>query len=414
MKNIKYLTSLLLIILGCNSDESIKNPTIEEPSIEYNINSISPLRSRIGDTIKISGTNLTKLHSLYFLHEDRIYYQDTIKMKSISFITQNENEITLKIPEVYHENMVVEFPNTNNFKLEIVGIIPIINNFEHVRQIQVIDKDIVLLKDNNKIYKSTDGFYKWETVYESPNDHSISSFYYLDENNCWIGLQGNTGISIHYSNNGGNDTNLKFQVSSSNSGNQINKIQFSSLSKGFFVDNNQEMYIADNGIFENIYSYYPNLSMLPFGKIEIWDFNAINEDLIFLAPNDKPFLIKIDNQKFTYSEFDLWPLSPIFFDNIGYVQVNSDIHKTNDLGNSWNKIKTFENHYPRIQFLNNQEGFAFVNYSPAEMYITKNGGTTWEKYFTFPQYHDGHHKDFTEINGLIGSANGRLWKYRKE
>ena len=92
MKNYKFLTSFFfLLILGCGSDES------EEPISEYNINSISPLQVKIGDTIKISGTNLTRLDSIYFLYEDRIYSKDTI---NVSLITRDENEITLKMPEV--------------------------------------------------------------------------------------------------------------------------------------------------------------------------------------------------------------------------------------------------------------------------------------------------------------------------
>ena len=169
MKNIKYLTVLLfLIILGCGSDDSLENPEIaEEPPIQYSISNISPIRAKIGDTIKLTGTNLNKLEEVFFLHEDRVYYQDTIKVNSFSFITKNENEITLKIPEVFHEKMLVEFPNTNNYNLEIIGVIPIINDFEHVRQIQIMDENTAFLKDNGKIYKSTDGFYNWETVYES-------------------------------------------------------------------------------------------------------------------------------------------------------------------------------------------------------------------------------------------------------
>ena len=96
------------------------------------------------------------------------------------------------------------------------------------------------------------------------------------------------------------------------------------------------------------------------------------------------------------------------------MQVNDYIHKTMDSGNSWAKIKTFDRDYTRIYFWNRNEGFAFAPSPPAEMHLTLDGGTTWKKYFTFPKYHRAHHKDFTEVNGLIGSANGRLWKYRKE
>lgn len=403
---------MLLIIIGCskNSDDTVESQNSAQ------ISNINPLKVKIGDTITINGSNLEKLSYLSFRHHSLDYFEYDVKIQSYQFLSRTNEKITVKVPDLVNENISIFIPADKFYELDLVGIIPIINNFEHVAQIQVINETTVFLTDNTKIYKSTDGFYNWDVVYEAPNGQIISTFYFLNENQCWIGLQGNTtateGVSIHYSENGGIDFNLKFQVNNLSYGNKINRIKFTSLTKGFFVDNNQKMYVSDNSTFENIFDYYPNLSSLPLG--EIWDFTAINDDLIFLAPNGIPNLIKIDNQNITHSEFDLWPLAPLFFNNIGYVQTNSDIHKTTDLGNSWVKIKTFENYYPQIEFLNSQEGFAFVNYSPAEMHITTDGGTTWKKYFTFPRFHEGNHKGFTEINGLIGSANGRLWKYRKE
>ena len=212
--------------MGCDSDESLEDPTIIQPIINYKVTNISPLQVKIGDTVKISGTNLTKLDSIYFLHEDRIYNNDTTKIKWHSYISNTDNEITLRVPEVFHEKMLIEFPDTNNFKLEIVGMIPVLNRFEHIEQIQITDENTVFLMDDKRIYKSNDGFYKWEVVYESPNNYDITSFYYLNKNECWIGLGGTNGVSIHYSENGGKDFTLLHQVHNSYGGRWIRNMKF--------------------------------------------------------------------------------------------------------------------------------------------------------------------------------------------
>lgn len=124
-----------------------------------------------------------------------------------------------------------------------------------------------------------------------------------------------------------------------------------------------------------------------------------------------PYLIKNDDQNVTLTEFDVSPSPPFFFGNTGYVQVNSDIYKSLDLGNSWSKIKTFENRTPELYFISAQEGFAFVNNFPNEIYITKNGGLTWVKYY---EYDGSPYREFNLKRGLIGGENGQLWKYIKE
>jgi hypothetical protein len=408
MKNYKFLTSFFfLLILGCGSDGSDE---LEEPIIEYNINSISPLQVKIGDTIKISGTNLTRLHNtLYFLYEDSIYSKDTIK---VSFITRDDNEITLKIPEVYHENIILVIPKTNNFKLEIVGMIPTISKFNYIEQIQVLDENTAFLLSQFKIYKSKDGFYKWDNQIELANK-VITSFFFLNENVGWVAVWEETGNNIYLTVDGGNSFTFKYHINNF-SNNSIRKIRFVSPNRGLFKDNSGNIFIANNDSFENIYDYYPNLSALPFGKTDLWDFTIINENLIFLDPNDKPYLIKINNQNITYSEFDFSSQAPFFFENIGYVQVNSDIYKTLDFGDSWSKIKTFEDHYPDIHFFNGLIGCAIVQSYPDEFYLTEDGGMTWRKYFTFPKFYMNYRKDFSKTNVLMCNYDGRTWKYRKE
>lgn len=414
MNSLKYLAFIFFfLVLACGTDEQ---PVVKDP-LKYSITSITPLRGKIGDTITIKGNNLKALRELYFTHVDEEYYNVSKTINLYAFISQTDDEIVLKIPYVYHENMRIEFlaPFTSEFELEVVGMIGVKNEFNTIGAVQIIDENTAYLSNGNKILKSTDGYYKWETVYECPQGLSISSFFFLDELNSWVGLHGENENSLYYSNDGGYHFNFKFKVDDGYGGSSINKIQFTSLQKGFFVNNVQKMFVTDNETFQDIYSYYPQLDTLPFGKVDIWTFNAINENLIFLTASNEPYLLKIDNQNMSYSELDAYSLSyPVFFDNIGYFHEQSYIYKSTDSGDSWQKLKTFDNRYSRMNFLNAQEGYAFVPRTPEEMHLTKDGGVTWEKYFTFPQYTSGRINDFKGDSGLLADGWGNLFKYRKE
>ena len=404
MKYLKFLIFILLVASCSNSDS--------EGSIEslIKINSISPLRAKIGDTITITGSNLDKLSYVYFKH-NYMPEDNNVKIEPYTFISRSNKKITFKIPKLVHENITIYLPNIDTgYNLDLVGFIPIQNDMRIV-QSQTLTNEIAYLTDGEKIYKSTDGYYNWHSIYTIPEGYDLSSFYYLDENHCWIGVISDiTGVSIFYSDNGGADFSLKFNVG--HTAGKINKIKFFSLSKGFFVDNNQEMYVSDNTSFLNIYDYYPNLSLLPFGKIEIWDFNALNENLIFLSPNDTHFLIKIDNQNITYSEFYTFPSAPQIFNSIGYTQVESDIYKTTDLGNSWTKIKTFDNYTPDLHFFNENVGFAMVNYTPNVFYKTVNGGNTWIDYWTPSSFL--YNNSLPTVTPKHVWLFGDLWKYIEE
>ncbi len=221
------------------------------------------------------------------------------------------------------------------------------------------------------------------------------------------------GINIYETSDGGKTATVKYQINPNGEWNQrIRKIQFLSQTKGFFGDGNLNVYRAEGNTWDNIYNVYPDMQALPGGQVEIWDFNAVNENLIFLSPNGNPYLIKVDHSEVSSTFFDIWPShAPHFHGHTAFLQVNSDIYKTTDLGNTWMKIKTFDGYYPEIYFFNAQKGFAFVNYTPKEIYSTLDGGETWQSQYTFPNDYTYNLREFNSTTGLIIGGNGKGLKY---
>ncbi len=400
------------IITACNSDEINENY-----NEEFEITSITPLRAKIGDTITIRGKNLDKIANFYFRHDEGAPFEHELKYSY--YPTDKGEEIKLKIPKLYYENVKIAFRDGLSFKLELVGLIPIITGYENYsRQIQTIDDSIAYATLGDKIYKSVDGFYTWNVAIEFQNSN-ITSFFFLDENIGWIAIMEESGRNIYFTQDGGKSLSLKYHINDKPNGfldgSDIRKIQFISQNKGMFKDGNGNVFIADDSSWSNVYDYYPSLSALPFDQIELWDFKMIHDNLIFLTPSQPPYrLIKIDNQNITYSQFDIWQSAPQFFGDIGFVQGDNNIYKSSDLGDSWTIIKTFENAAPEVHFINIQEGFAFVNKFESEIYQTKNSGVTWENYITFSQFESASYGDFNQKTGLLGNSKGKLWKYRKE
>jgi len=375
LKRISYLNIivkcliLITIFCSCASEDSVAETGVI-------IQSISPRKGKIGDSITILGKNLGKVSTINFKHNVTGFRDYDVQVSYLSFISRSDEKLVVKIPTLANEDISV-----SGFDFDLVGFIPILKDIDVIQSQALTDK-VALVTDGKKIYKSTDGYFKWESIYTVPNAYRINCFYYLDENHCWIGISGTIASasvnSIYYSENGG----LDFVPKVIGLSDAIRKIQFSSLIKGYFVDYESKMYFTNNDTFENIYSYYPNLYSLISNNTEINDFTVVNENLVFIAPARVPYLIKMNNQNISHSEFDISTAAPQFFNNIGYVQVNSDIYKTTDLGDNWLKIKTFPNHYSKIHFLDENVGFAMVNYTPYVYYKTVDGGNTWFDYWT--------------------------------
>ena len=423
----KYFLLPLFIVLflaSCSEENSEKFSENSEKLLD-NAKFISAdlMKPKIGDTITISGSNLNSIDSLFFRHTKEEYKKYDVKIYSWNFIARDNEHITLQVPTLVHEDITVRDNLHANIKLSLSGIFCVAapaylaGAGYSAMYVQLMSESVAFKNGGYQLFKSTDGFYNWTQVFESP-DWNINSFYFLNLNQCWIGVLDkiNNSHSIYYSENGGKDFSLKFKVTDKYNGSFILKIQFVTDTKGFFIDNDSNLYITDNNSFKNIFDHYPELSVLTDGKIDIYDFNVVNENLLFISPNDRRYLIKIENGEVSKYPFEVWPSeAPKFHNNTGFLQVNSDIYKSTDLGNSWVKVKTFENHYPRIHFFNENEGLAFVNYTPEIVYKTTDGGVNWKQYMTIPKNYGLFRKHFYNKTGLLRAGNrGRLFKFKED
>lgn len=412
---INYIIILVSFLLfNCsseNSDEMIDSVN------RLAINNVSPSRVKIGDTIRISGNRLDLIEKLVFFNEKQTHPNDQpFNAPKHYFITHTENEITLKIPWFYHEEMTIDFNNLDRttWDLELYGMIPIFHSFESVQQIKVIDENIAYLKNGGSIYKSIDGFHNWTPIFEGRANH----FFFLNEMIGWITEEEDGEAKIYYTEDGGNSFELQNTFSLPNTSDFIRKIWFSSENKGYFVTSGLQMFVIENNTFKNIFEYFPNLNNQQFMYDEIWDFSILNDDLLFILTNwpEDP-LIKIDNQNITLSSFESGIIKPPqFIDNIGFILSNQHLYKSEDNGSSWTKIKSFENFPRSINFIDNQHGFIYIENGPNPPYFneTFDGGVTWKKYYTFTRYatsyHIGDFHDFSTTNGLVGSGRS-LFKY---
>ncbi len=414
MKHYFLLIVVAILFISCSDD------SFESNSKKFKITDVFPKKAKIGDTITITGNNLMSEERILLHHLNKDYSKYNVYVYRFNYIEGSNEEIKIVVPTLVHEDIAIGFGiDSPKFKLSgffSIGALPnVAGAGTSAVNVQLMSESIAFKNNGNKLYKSTDGFYNWTLVTEF-TEGSIYSFYYLNQNQCWIGVnKDDDSHAIYYSENGGKNFNFKFKVSGKYDGGWIEKIQFISDTKGLFIDDDNDIFITDNNTFKNIYDYYPELINLTSGKIQWADFNIINENLLFISPNSGKYLIKIENGNVSKYSFDIWPGVPQFFNNTGYLQVNSDIYKSTDLGTSWTKIKTFEGHYPRIYFFNEKEGLAFVNYKPEIVFKTIDGGVTWKEYFTIPKGHGGFRKDFYNKTGLLRSGNrGRLFKFLED
>lgn len=410
---IKYILkiSILLFLISCEKPDD----EISAKESKFTIDKIFPLKAVIGDTITIEGSNLENLQFVVFTHNVGRFGANNIRIDKYRFLYRSNEKIQVIIPLLKHDDVSILIQGGTLYPLELVGIIPIDNNFHAIRGIQVLSEKVAYLREDNTIYKSSDGFYTWQLVYKAPEGSGITSFYFLDEVHCWVGMTGPTfNVTLHYSKNGGADFNFMFEIPkgiNSYGAGYIRRIQFTSPTKGYLADIQTNIFVVEDFEHQNIYDKYPELHSLPFGKIELWDFSIINEKFIFLTPNDSHYLIRMENGNISYSEFpSSWPNPPMLFDNVGYLE-SDDVYKTTDSGNSWNKIDSFGKKGYFLKFLNNLEGLSFER---GEIYMTSDGAISWKKIHTMFTHHgDADYTDFTSNNGLIASSRGRLLKYVK-
>ncbi len=158
---------LLGTFAGCSSDD---------PDTVSMIESITPARVEIGDTITIAGTGLNIINDIYFNHEDRNFEDYDVKVTS--FVSKNDQEIKVIVPRLVHERVYVHTHNTNNFDFELTGYLKLSHQFADPIQLQILDESTAFMIDKWTLYKSTDGWYTWTPL--NFTNKKITSCFFLD------------------------------------------------------------------------------------------------------------------------------------------------------------------------------------------------------------------------------------------
>ncbi|MCM4159541.1 hypothetical protein DHB64_06495 [Antarcticibacterium sp. W02-3] len=403
---------ILWLFFSCSQEESqIPIPTPANSSA--NIETVTPHRLKIGDTLSIKGENLKKINKVKFEYDQRIYDSYDVEIFSRNFVTYEDELIEVIIPTAVHENLNLMI-GEEAYPIELVGFIPLSKYFPSIQQFQTTDEKTGFVLADKKLYRSTDGFYTWTTVIEY-NQGFPDTFFFLNEDIGWLVYHDPYGGPGLYFTNNGRDFELMFRIEQESHGN-VRKVYFLNENMGYLINDDGTVLVIENGIPVDLYEYYPQLKNPDISRIDVYDLTAVSKDLLFLAPNDREFLVKIENGNVSYSPFNIWPLAPQLFGNVGYLQANSDIYKTEDQGSTWNKIKTYENYYPQIWFYDQHHGMAFVNYNEPQIFETRDGGETWHSYpvpatVNLRTPTSGTSNFFTGYLGKFGSG---LTKYIKE
>ncbi|MER3316650.1 MAG: hypothetical protein RIB79_00010 [Allomuricauda sp.] len=181
MKN-NIIICLFIAIVGCSTNDTADDT---EPSNGPEALNVLPAKVKIGDTIRITGNNLDVLTRIAIFNEKLTHSNERpFIAEEYHFITYTENEITLEIPWLYHEQVTIDFKNSfvTNWNLELIGIIPIRHDFTKIREIDVVNQDQAYLINDFNVYRSKDSFYNWTSIFEG----QVTAIHFINETTGWI------------------------------------------------------------------------------------------------------------------------------------------------------------------------------------------------------------------------------------
>ena len=413
-----------MVISSCSDDESniIKqNPDENDTHIK-----ISPSKIKIGeigDTIRITGTGLSKIKRIVMEYEgltDDFDGSFEFGLSGAPYIKYTDEEILVKpdyFPEYYREKISIYLKEADNTvimksQLDVYGLIPVKKTFSNATQIEVVSSLVAYVLDENRvIYKSSDGYIEWNEFFSS--EYHIRGMQFMNASTGWIVVREGMYSNFYITKDGGASFELYFPKDSIT--HDVIDFQFTSIDKGYFRTIRDEMFVIDALEVVPFYDFFNELdtSVLESEKVAL--FRAIDNDLIFIQPLNSESLIRISDGEILETpmgEF-YWNM-PEIFGNIGYfAPFGKKLYKTTNKGLSWVEIREFENFYLNAGFLNKDLGFAINSdyTNPTDIYFTDDGGESWNKYYTSAGRFDaGRLFDFTFNSGLLGGPR-RLFRY---
>lgn len=425
MIKMKFLTLLVLFIFTSCSSEDEPNRTSEGPEEGSAEIKISPSRIRIGeigDTIRITGKGLDAIKRVEMRYEGKTDDLDGSFEFGLSggpFIKHTDEEIIIKpayFPEYYREEITLFLKDADHkvvkkTQLKVYGVIPIKHNFSNVTHIKVISSQIAYVLDGNKsIYKSSDGYNEWTEIFSS--GYHIAGVYFIDAQTGWIVVDEGNYTNIYITKDGGSTFNLYLPQDSLT--HSVWNIQFTSVNRGYFNTDREAMFVIDNLEVIPFYEFFNDLDTSTLSSEDVFKFQAVNDNLIFIKPSNSESLVRISDNEILKIPFGEFYNMPEFFGDTGYFSPFwKKLYKSTDRGDSWEEIKEFENIYLNSGFLSADTGFAINSQypDPTDIYFTNDGGISWIKYYTSAGRFDaGRLFDFNRNAGLFGDPR-RLFKY---
>lgn len=422
MNKILYLI-FFAFLLSCSSDvsETLTDDIIVIPDpdpdpdpdpIEHVVEfiSISPNKVRIGDTITINGTNLNRITQLI------------INDRNLSLLEQQDDKLKAIIPILNNEKLkirsIADTVVADSISLDLIGTFPLRVNLDYdVNHIKMINANDAFAAANKNLYKTTDGGYNWELI--KTFEHSISSIFFIDENNGWVGLYEMTNF-LYSTNDGGTTFVPILETGPSYQGKSVTDIIFSSPTSGYLLTGKGEIYHTnDNSNFSLTYDH-------PFsdegsGNIEFNHLSVKNNTLLTIglsgSTGEDPTLIIGQNNNFEYSILDL------FLHNVQLIN-ESQAYLVKGNGPE-SRLHYLENITQNLTLTSNKKIHDFyftdinkgIGISSNEGYNfhtvleTYDGGQSWTHEFEFLDFQYIKDIDFYENVGLISGYRGHIWKH---
>jgi photosystem II stability/assembly factor-like uncharacterized protein len=216
--------------------------------------------------------------------------------------------------------------------------------------------------------KTDDGGATWKEMNVGVNHTFLSSFL-LNENVCFVARR-----SLFRSVNSG----LNFNEIGSPNQSSIFSICYRDTNLGFITQGNRILKTTDGGSdwieVYNTNAYY-GLSDLQFinnvgyacGGADYDNFNA--GEIVKSSDHGTSWSILVSSVNINAMSF--------VNENTGfYTNVNREVYKTTDGGNTWVKISTIDNSPSSIAFKNERSGF--ISTYQGEILMTEDGGLNWD------------------------------------
>lgn len=308
-----------------------------------------------------------------------------------------------------------------------------INSVYLTNEIYFLDSKVGFVGGFNVIFKTTNGGSDWSNISLPTSEFTPGKIFALDQNKIFIVgtgfFQGNQYFSFIRSTNGGNNWN------GANFDYWLTDVYFKTTTEGWVCSDkiyktmDQGNNWAPTDFSADNFSFYENQAWAINGRNVIihsddfwitadqqiksvfsgflWNGVAKDSNVVFGCGSNKTIVGSFDGgktwEKYFQSTDDIY-LNSLTFINNSILSVGSGgtIVISTDYGNTWKEENINASWLSDIEFLNNNLGYIVGSINGlACIYITQNGGKSWELQQTFPEY--------TTIDGIKFSSEKLGW-----